>query len=117
MSRASRHSATPNACPRPTRRRSWEERCRTSTNGSDAQEGDRITCPLCAGMAQLWLLDGHAWLAHDRVINGAPDGVRPTNDALVRSGLGEIMSTITATTVAYGIVFGTTESSGGITRH
>src|SRR5271167_2975671 len=34
MSRASRRSATPNACPRTTRQRSWEERCRKSTSGS-----------------------------------------------------------------------------------
>src|SRR5438105_1265016 len=34
MSRASRRSATPNACPRMTRQRSWEERCRRSTSGS-----------------------------------------------------------------------------------
>src|SRR4029077_3072491 len=34
MSRASRRSATPNACPRTTRQRSWEERCRKSTAGS-----------------------------------------------------------------------------------
>jgi 2-polyprenyl-6-methoxyphenol hydroxylase-like FAD-dependent oxidoreductase len=32
--RASRRSATPNACPRATRQRSWEERCRKSTSGS-----------------------------------------------------------------------------------
>src|ERR1051326_6216546 len=36
MSRASRRSARPNACPRTTSRRSWEERCRRSTNGSAA---------------------------------------------------------------------------------
>src|SRR5262249_31138528 len=36
MSRASRRSARPNACPRATRRRSWAERCRKSTNGSAA---------------------------------------------------------------------------------
>src|SRR3954454_17131834 len=34
MSRALRRSVTPNACPRMTRQRSWEERCRKSTNGS-----------------------------------------------------------------------------------
>src|SRR5258706_13995243 len=34
MSRASRHSATPDACPRTTRQRSWEERCRKSSSGS-----------------------------------------------------------------------------------
>src|SRR5436190_13963340 len=34
MSRASRRSATPNACLRTTRQRSWEERCRRSTSGS-----------------------------------------------------------------------------------
>src|SRR5437660_941598 len=34
MSSASRRSATPNACPRTTRQRSWEERCRKSTSGS-----------------------------------------------------------------------------------
>src|SRR5215831_10584131 len=34
MSRVSRRSATPNACPRTTRQRSWEERCRKSTSGS-----------------------------------------------------------------------------------
>src|SRR5271166_3674535 len=34
MSRVWRRSATPNACPRTTRQRSWEERCRKSTSGS-----------------------------------------------------------------------------------
>src|ERR1700720_2406609 len=34
MSRASRRSATPNACPRTTSQRSWEEHCRKSTSGS-----------------------------------------------------------------------------------
>src|SRR5229473_7564396 len=33
MSRASRRSVIPNACPRATRRCSWEERCRKSTSG------------------------------------------------------------------------------------
>src|SRR5215472_9889692 len=34
MSKASHRSATPNACPRATRQRSWEEHCRKSTSGS-----------------------------------------------------------------------------------
>src|SRR4029450_11667722 len=33
MSRVSRRSAQPDACPRATRRRSWEERCDKSTSG------------------------------------------------------------------------------------
>src|ERR1700749_1528946 len=36
MSRASHRSATPNACRKAIRRRSWEERCRRSTSGSAA---------------------------------------------------------------------------------
>src|SRR6266480_1903241 len=42
MSRASRRSATPNACPRTTRQRSWEERCRKSTSGSASPQSDGI---------------------------------------------------------------------------
>src|SRR6266446_9920271 len=43
MKRASRRSATPNACPRPTRQRSWEEHCRKSTSGSVTVRSDRTT--------------------------------------------------------------------------
>src|SRR6266851_1330612 len=43
MSRASRRSATPNACPRMTRQHSWEERCRRSTAGSDDLSVGRST--------------------------------------------------------------------------